>query len=208
MPFSIHSTGDVPLDVLEEFNEGLPHELRGHVDPRQTMLRSADPPSWITFLADAPWWVQVFTAWSALYFAEIAKEAGKDTWKNRSRLSDIARRGGGGLLAGFPQAVSALRARVRSPTQFRLGLPIPDDYFSTTFELNSLSPEDIAADLLLFYLHLPQLRNVIIDHDLASSVVAGVILTLRDDGSMEVAWMDQSTLQPTHVVLQIPDHAV
>jgi hypothetical protein len=80
----VTSTRDVPLDVLRDLRAELGPEFDLDVEG-QVALLSAEPPSWIAFIAESHWWVQALAAYAALYVAEIVKEAGKDSWKSRGR---------------------------------------------------------------------------------------------------------------------------
>lgn len=208
MTLSIHSTSDVSLATLEEFNAELPIELRGEVASSQIFLRSADPPSWVTFLADADWWIKALAAWGALYAAEITKEAGKDTWKNRGQLLAAARRLGAGITSALARSVATLAGRLPARTSLRLGVPVPNDYFSTTLELDGHDPHDVALDLAVFLLHLPALMKLIDERKLQDQAATGVFLVICDDMGLEVAWADAETLRPERVVLRFPDPAV
>jgi hypothetical protein len=208
MPLSIHSTADVSLATLEEFNAELPSEIRGEVASSQIFLRSADPPSWVTFLADADWWIKALAAWGALYAAEITKEAGKDSWRNRGRLLAAGRRLGVGMTSAFARSISTLADRLHARTSLRIGVPVPDDYFSTTLQLDGHNPHDVALDLVAFVLHLPALMKLIDGQKLQDNAASGVLLVIKDDMSMEVSWADAQTLRPERVVLRLPDPAV
>ena len=73
------STADISLDYLRQLSSELGPEFGLDVDERQVVFKSAHPPSWIVFFADADWWIKALTAYAGLYVAEIVKEAGKQT---------------------------------------------------------------------------------------------------------------------------------
>lgn len=208
MPLSLHSTSDVSLATLEDFNAELPTELRGEIVSSQIYLRSADPPSWVTFLADADWWIKALAAWVALYVAEIAKEAGKDTWKNRGRLLAAGRRLGARATSAFARSISRLAGRLEARTELWIGVPVPDYFFSTTIRLDGQDPHDVTLTLAAFILHLPALIELINEQNLQDNAASGVLLVIRDDMSLEVSWANAETLRPERAVLQLPDPAV
>lgn len=74
-------TGD-----LGGVNAELPIELRGEVASSQIFLRSVDPPSWVTFLADAETWIKALAAWGALTLPRLPRKL----VKTRGRTVDIS----------------------------------------------------------------------------------------------------------------------
>ena len=105
------STSDVQLGVLRELVGDLAPEIELEVDDRQLFMKSTEPPSWITFLADADWWVKALAAYAALYIAELVREAAKDTWKNRAKaISGLA--AAGNQIRQLAESMAHLRARL------------------------------------------------------------------------------------------------
>ena len=86
-------TSDISLTTLQAVSAELSGDFQLEVDESQIFLRSAEPPSWVTFIAEADWWVKAMAAYAALYIAEIVKEAGKDSWKNRAKVAFSSNRG-------------------------------------------------------------------------------------------------------------------
>jgi hypothetical protein len=193
---TVHSTADVSLEILYQFGRELEPDADLAVERSQTFLRSTDPPSWIVLLTEAPWWVNGLAACAALYVAEIAKEAGKDTWKNRGRVARNTRHALG-RLASFAKKIVALRQRLSDRTTVSIGLPLPDDYFATRLELVGANEDEIAAELALFVHFLPAVEELIRHEALSRQVVTGEIqLHLRSDLSLEVSWLDANSMTP------------
>ena len=71
------STSDVPLETLRELSLELSADLELEVDEHHIFLGAAEPTSWVSFLAEADWWVKALTTYAALDVAEIVKEATK-----------------------------------------------------------------------------------------------------------------------------------
>ena len=82
----ISSTADISqtdLDTLAtEFCEHIP----AVVDDSRTFYKSVETPSWIVLFGDVQTWTQVLGPTVALFFAELVKEAAKDTWRNRAAV--------------------------------------------------------------------------------------------------------------------------
>src|SRR5688500_6001625 len=81
----IISTADVPLDSVRDLASDLGTDIPTEVDESQIFMRSTEPPSWVSLLADADMWVKLLGAYAALFVAELVKEAAKDTWRNRGK---------------------------------------------------------------------------------------------------------------------------
>jgi hypothetical protein len=177
------------------------------VDERLILLRSAEPPSWIQFFAEAPWWVKALGAYAALYVAEITKEAGRDTWRNRAKVASAAI-GSKNQIARFARGLLKLKARVAPRTKLVLGLPIPDDYFGVRFELVGRDEDLLAAEIALFARYVPAIERLIEAEGLRYGRVTGaVMLTIGDDTSLRVTWMDRERLEVEERVLRLDDEA-
>lgn len=197
----VSSTRDVSLEILRGFAAKLAPDIEVEVDESQTVLLSAEPPSWVVFLAEADWWLKVLAAYAALYIAEIVKEAGKATWKGLSNLASAKRENRLNQLAA---EVAALRGNLRDRTRIEIGLPFPDHHFATRLELQGKNPAEIAAEIAFFLHHLPALKALIESENLdKEKVVTGIFLKLRQDGALEVSWHDQETLEKQQRVIPV-----
>jgi hypothetical protein len=203
MPVKVVSTSDVDLGVLRALGEDLAPGVELEVDDRQIFMRSAEPPSWITFLAEADWWVKALTAYAALYIAEIVKGAAKDTWANRARaISGLA--AAGNQIRRLAVSMASLRARLAPRTRIEVGIPFPEEHWPARLQLSGSDAHEIALQLALFVHHLPALQTFILIKGLNSSrVAAGMSLTLLTDGSLEVSWQDGESLSRQQHVLTL-----
>jgi hypothetical protein len=188
------STSDISLLTLHTVGAELGADFQLEVDERQIFLKSAEPPSWVTFLAEADWWIKVMGAYAALYIAEIVKEAGKDTWKHRAKALSAAV-ATANLIRRFGTALANLRKRLPLRTRIEIALPIPDDYFCTRVELIGTEADDLAVQIALFVHHLPMLVEFMRDKKLdRRNVAGGISLKLLPDASLHVRWQDNDTL--------------
>ena len=159
--------------------------------PEKIILNSAEPASWVTFLANADWWTQGLAAYAALYVAEIIKEAAKDTWKNRSMALSAGIAVGKGVKK-LAASIATFRHRLPPRTQLRIALPVPDDYFATSLELLGFDPADLEVQVALFVHHLPALTTLIQSEQLEGSrVLGGIYLKLVENAALEVSWKDK-----------------
>lgn len=198
----VHSTRDIPLELLHEFSSNLQPDIEVEVDESQTVLLSADPPSWITFFAQADWWIKTLAACGALYVAEIMKEAGKATWKGLMNLASAQKNN---ELNRLETELETLKAQLQKNTKLIIGLPIPNDYFGTRLELHGASSGKLVSQIAMFIYHLPELCKLIDSEGLTEDTVAtGIFLKLGADGELKVSWHDQQTLEKRTKV--IPFH--
>jgi hypothetical protein len=196
-------TSDVSLPELRHFSNELRTELQVEVEDSQIFLRSAEPPSWVALLANADWWVKGLAAYAALFVAELVKEGAKETWRQRGKALAAATLVGGQLrrLGG---AIAALRGRLSARTTIGIGLPVPNDYFTTRLALEGDEPDLLCAQLALFVHHLPALKQLLATHGIAEGGAAtGVFLSLQDDGSLLVSWHEAETLKVREHVLPL-----
>ena len=204
MKLKATSTADIDLRTLAALRDDLSADLEIEVSESQIFLRSAEPPSWIQFLADAPWWVQAFGAYSALYVAELVKEAAKTTWAERAaivRKAKVTTK----VLGRFARRLARLRSSLPERSQLVIGLPVPDDYFGVRFELLGRDEDVLAAEIAVFASFVPALEQLIRSERLEQGRVVGAInLLVTDDLRLKVAWMDRESLGIQERVLQLP----
>ena len=141
-----------------------------------------------------------------LYLAEIVKEAGKDTWKNRAKIwsatvTAVHR------VNQFATALGRLRSRLRSKTRIEVGLPVPNGNDGTRLELEGSDVDELALQLALFVHHLPTLLDLMRKEKFdRSSVASGIQLKLLSDASLQVSWQDHGAFQKgTRVLSFTPD---
>ena len=189
------ATSDVDQQALELLCNQLQPDLDLSLDEHAIILRSAEPPSWVQFFAEAPWWIKALGAYAALYIAEIVKEAGKEIWKERAKLARVAT-GTGNRVLKLARSLVALRDRIPKRTKFVFGLPVPDDYFGTRLELIGKDEDIIAAEIALFIRYIPAIERLIETEGLRAGKVTGAItLHIAEDSSLRVAWMNRESLK-------------
>ena len=189
----IVATQDISEVALENLSRSLQSEFGTEVDHVGIGLLSAEPPSWITLLADLDWWVKGIGAYAALYVAELVKEAGKSTGRNlASKLVPEEH----SKLEKLAEELATLKAQIADKTKLKIGLPFPNEYFSTSLTLSGTNSQAIAVEIGLFLHHLPKLKHLMKEEKLTESNVAtGIFLELLSDGSLQVWWFDSDSLQ-------------
>jgi hypothetical protein len=199
----IVSTSDVPLEGLRRFAAKLDPDLEPEVDQRQVFLRSVEPPSWVALLAEASWWQQVLGGAATLYVAELIKEAAKETWRNRAKTIAVAKDSVARLWE-LAEAIVSWRREQSALTTLGIGLPVPNQFFSTKLVLEGSNASELVAELALFAHHMPALAGLIAEHGLAKDNAAtGVSLRLRNDGALLVSWHDPHTLRIQEHTLEL-----
>jgi hypothetical protein len=195
-----YSTSDIPLEGLQRFSDELGPDFDVQVDERQMFYKGGVPPSWVVFFTNADWLIKLLELYAGLYVAEIVKEAGKDTWKNRKKIASTV----GDRIRQFALAIEKLRTRLKPTTRVEIGLPLPDDHDGTRLELVGSDVDDLAFQIALFVHHLPALMNLIEQEKLGRGVVAaGIHLQILTDGSLEVWWQDNASLRKHVRVLSL-----
>jgi len=195
-----YSTADVPLDELRNLSTELCPDFQIQIDERQMFYKGGLPPSWLAFLADADWLMKLLEVYAGLYVAEIVKEAGKDTWKNRKKIVSAA----GDRIRQFAVMVGTLRARLSAATRIEIGFPIPDDHDGTRLELVGSDVDDLAFQIAIFVHYLPALLELIRHEKLDRRRVAiGIQLQILGDASLEVSWQDNDSLKKQVRVLRL-----
>ena len=201
------ATRDVPDEVLHQFRDELHPEFDLDVNGGRVVLLSMEPPSWIHFIAQADWWIQGLAAYSAIYVAEIVKEAAKDTWRGRGTIISTAV-GVGNKLRSLAGKFINLRNRLSSRTDLIIGLPIPDEHFGAHFELTATNADELSLEIALFVYHIPAILNLIEVEGLNRRKPAtGTFLTLLPSGALQVTWFDSERLEKEERVLSLNDEA-
>ena len=187
------STQDVSLPTLSDFKDDLHPHFDIEVDESQYFFKSAQPPSWIACFADASWWLRVFGAYAALYIAEIVKEAGKATWKDRAVVAAAIQSGAESALRAFAGALCKLRVKITPRTRLIVGVPVPDEAFGARLLLDDTDQDLLEIQLALFFHHLPKFAELIRSQQLQTKAFGGIQLRLLPDGSLEARWLDSDT---------------
>ena len=197
----VRSTSDISLDILQSLNTDLDAEFALDVDQRQYFMKSVEPPSWVSFLEQLDWWVQLLGAGAAIFVAEIIKEAAKESWKNRGKVFSSTLTVGN-KVKQLATALSRLRKQLPRRTEIAIGIPEPDHHFSTSIELEGDDVDELAVQIALFVHHLPALKKLIQEEKLDKRTVAGGIsLKLQPDASLRVWWQDNGTLDARERIL-------
>jgi hypothetical protein len=190
----------VPLPVLHDFALTLPPDISVEVSESQFFLLSADPPSWVSLLATFDWWFPL-KAGATVFAAELMKEAAKDTWKNKAAIASWARRTTGEVLHRLATSIAQLKSRLSRHTSILIGLPVPDEHFGARLALSDDGPDAMLFEIAVLVAHLPALRAFLETE--SPQPIAGFILSVGTDGSLEVSWLDRASLNEERRVLHI-----
>jgi hypothetical protein len=185
----VQSTGDIPLAILKhtfETEDGV-----ANVDECQFFARSADPPSWISLIANLKLWQQVLGAGLTVYASAILAEAGKDTWRHKSKIGDAVRRGALSL-AQLAEKIVTLQSLVPPHTRFIVGLPLADRHELAAMTLSAKTSGEIEGEMALFCMHAPALERAL-END-SVDPIGQVSLSLTQEGNLIVRWMDRNAL--------------
>lgn len=195
----IESTSDVSLAKLREAAQPLPPAWNARISDEQMFFRSMDVPSWVSVVAQTPWWLQAFAAAASVYVSGIISEAGKDTWKNRGRIAASIRRAPSAI-SQFADFLVSARAAGNEKTFVVLALPFPDEYRTSHLRVGYSTQEELELWIALFVHHLPKLERLWVNEDIAKRASSGLTLEFSDDCSLLVTWMDRSANIQAHLI--------
>lgn len=200
----IQSTSDVSLEALRQHAASLPKEWGAEVDESQMFFKSMEVPSWVSIVAEAPWWAKFLAASVSVYISGIISEAGKDTWRSREKIVAVARKMPASAIRSLAKfIVSATEAGI-SRTFVTLAIPFPDEYNTAHLKLQFTSPEELEFLIALFVYHMPALEALWMKEGLLEHrPVGGMSLQFGDDYSMLVTWLDAQSLTTHDRVLQL-----
>lgn len=188
------ATSDIDPRVLASLRDELSPDLELVLDKYSISLKSVEPPSWIQFFAEGQWWLSALSAYAALYVAELVKEAGKETWKNRTKIVRTSAAAGDKVLK-LAKALSKMRASLPARSKLVLGLPVPDDYFGIRYELVAREADLMASEIAMFVSYIPRIEELVESESLGNGNVTGpLMLTVCDDLSLKVTWMNRKSL--------------
>jgi hypothetical protein len=200
------ATSDIDPNLLEALRAELAPDIELAIDERSIAMKSVEPPSWIQFFAEAPWWAQALGAYAAIYVAELVKEAGKETWKQRANLASRSVSAANGVVK-LARSLLRLRAALPGRSKLVLGLPVPDDYFGVRFELVGREEAILSAEIALFVSYIPFIEKLIETESLRNKVTGSIILVIQEDFSLRITWMDRHSLTVEERVLSLTNEA-
>lgn len=197
------STADVPSEKLYELRKSLRPDIDIEIQDSKVFLLSAEPPSWIQFIANSDWWIKSFAAMSALYVAEIVKEAAKDTWKNRSKIIATTV-GSANKIKIFAEKIIQFKSSIKKNTELVLVLPTPHEHRGCSLLLDTKDPHDLSLQLALYIHHLPRVENLIRSNISGpNNIATGVVLSLLPSGALQVSWLDYPSLENQVHILEV-----
>lgn len=189
----VYSTSGVSLDTLVEFANDAGPELDIEVSKSQLFRKAAEPSFIITLLDHIKWWHTLgLLALPPVkkYGETLAQAAAKEHWDNRKEIIAAATNS----IKKLSSAIAKLARRSKPETTIAIGIPFPNEYFSTHLELENISEESVTVQVVLFLQHLQQLETLL--EELKNDEPAtGIFLKLLDNGSMEAMWFDRKTLR-------------
>ena len=188
-------SGSPPKITIDQMVEDLGPVLK--VDKVMHLQgRSVDPPTIVQLVGDLSQWLLPLKIAVSIFLAQLAKEAAKDAWKNKSRIAEVLKEQACKPLKVLASAVASTKRRM-GIANFRItiGLSIPDDIFGTVLLVEDNDEELIA---LLIAQFVDQLKDIeaIVKKEMSgpNSPVGQVSLLVQRDGSILVRWMGSQDL--------------
>ena len=199
---ALYTSERVPEEVREQLTADL-GEVIPSIGASHVIRHKSEPsPSFIHILLEAKEWITPLRA-AAIYLLYQSREAIK-TFFNR-----ISERAADELIDdiigddkpsepsrddAIQECASALAEAIEktdSTPVVRIGLPIPNDYFGTWFEITEADREEISLKLALFVLRAEQIQQVLKQVEEENSILGPVEMTFLDDGHIRMKWKDQ-----------------
>lgn len=201
----ITATDDVPNEPLNEFRAETAAELNLQIEEERYFLKSLDAPSWVRLVAELDWWQQALSAASALYIAELVKEAAKETWKSRAKLLTVAASSVRAIRTLAVRLVQ-LKRKLEERTEVVVGVPLPHEYFDTQLILRAKDPAETEIELALFVHYLPAVK-ALIDEQASKNQPAstGYFLEIQPNTDLLVWWFDSETLRRIEAHISLAD---
>lgn len=207
MTLNLLATDDIPEQSLQRLRDSL-RNVDSVSSEGRMCFRSIEAPSWVRLIGEASWWVQLFAGISALYVAELVKEAGKETWKSRARLVSAAINGAR-KLKELSVALFQFKGQAVDRTEIVVALPEPHEYFGTQLRITGGSAEEIEVELALFLHYLPAFKNLMKSHqDSGDRTATGYFMELSDAGDLHIFWFDHDSLKRCEATISFNSNAI
>ena len=195
----------VSRGVAHETRDQLIDDLRKVLNvPRveETTLKGVGIPEFIQLILDAKEWLTPLNAAAAFfvhhaskflssYGKKIAEKAAEATWEDREKIKSVLQEGAVKPLRLVASAFAKAKAKISGPTQVRVGLPIPDDYFATMLEIEETDEVGYAIAIAYFVLKAEQIEQEIKRHAADKGIEGAVKLTLEPGGAFVASWYDE-----------------
>lgn len=195
LELTIHSTSDISLDTLREVAAAAPPGVRLHVDESQLHLKSALPPSFLTLVGDLQSWLSY--AKTALDWIGTAATI-RVLWTSPDRIRTAAST----PVHSLARVIANLRQRVDARTTLDLEIAVPDETDGARLRVSGTDAEELSLQISTFLYHLPALAEVLRAKRLddASTLASPIQLSLNQDGSLKIYWLDPEFKEHTEVL--------
>jgi hypothetical protein len=190
---TVYSSSDVSAEILLDFVREAGSDLKIEIAEEKFYRKSPEAESLIALLGHLHWWhvlggAAVTTA--TKYAHTLAESAAKDTWGARKEIVADTRE----KIRKLGSAVAKLIRRSKPGTQVAIGVPFPNDWFSTRLQLQEFDENSATLQIQIFLNNLKALEELI--NELAETPPAtGIFLRIVDSSAMEAYWFDGKTLQ-------------
>ena len=201
----ISATADIPEPVLATLVADLEPLGSVRVDGRRFFFKSVDPPSWVALLELPSTWIQVLGPSAAIFLGELLKEAAKDTWRNKAAIARALALPVSAPLRAAAMALAKFRRSAHPRTGIDVGYPVPDEHFGARLRLEGRDADTIALELALFVRQSGAIERLLGEVQEGSDAPIGpIILRLKQDGAVEVAWVGGESLEERVRKLEAP----
>ncbi len=141
-----------------------------------------------------------FLGSTSIYTAEIIKESAKSSW--RAIASKFGKNEDEGIKALADEIVN-LRGKLQTNTKLQIGLPIPNDYFCTSYMISGAEARIVSIEISLFVTYIPKLLEVIEENELYTRAATGIFLEFDENANLLISWFDNDSLEKRFVRVSI-----
>ena len=174
-------TADVPQEVRERICAQM-NDTFGVVDVHVMELRSLEAPSFATIVAEALSWKTVLGVPATVFLTEIARRSAGDVY-------DVLKARGVEPLRKVASALARLTRESPAPTHVYIGVPVPDEYFSSRLVIESDDTTKVAEVLARFVVKAQEIEKAVVNEVSGGEEPPGAItLRLLPDGSFIATW--------------------
>jgi hypothetical protein len=198
-------TSDISDEISSKLVAALPPSTAVEND-RVLVLRSADAPSWIQLIGSVADWKTCLGAAADGFCEAIGGVAALYLVKNAPKCAAALRSAALKSLYDASVAIAAVHEQL-GPRAVRVGLPIPNAHFSTTFAFYGESADDIAVQLVQFVNAAEIVESTLREYEKSDKILGGVRASFEPGGVVKLQWMTRREFKVVDIQLKLDSMA-
>ncbi len=159
-------------------------------------MRSAEPQSVLQIIGELIDWTLPLKVAATAFLTQLAKEAAKDIWKNRKKVSEILQNETCSKLSESVKIIKRAISKSENQCSFIITLYYPAKYIETELVIKSEDEVEISWLLANFIANLDFIYNAIVEELKGENPPSQLIfLSIDETGSIIMKWMDSIKLE-------------